>query len=186
MAQRARTVLWVDDEAESLESHRRFLADHGFEVAAVAHGDDALEMLRRQTYGVVLLDEQMPGRRGLELVGAIRELDATVPVVMVTKSEDAAVMREAIGLSVDDYLVKPLQPRQVLSVLTRLLEGDRIRQQHLSRDFVTRFREIEARRGTARVDRRGPRAGRLGHPSGGGPRTGAAGGAALPARRPPP
>jgi CheY-like chemotaxis protein len=149
MAQRARTVLWVDDEVESLESHRRFLADHGFEVAAVAHGDDALEMLRRQTYGVVLLDEQMPGRRGLELVGAIRELDATVPVVMVTKSEDAAVMREAIGLSVDDYLVKPLQPRQVLSVVTRLLEGDRIRQQHLSREFVTRFRDIEARRGTA-------------------------------------
>ncbi len=149
MAQRPRTVLWVDDELESLESHRRFLADHGFEVACVAHGDDALEMLRRQSYGVVLVDEQMPGRRGLELFGAIRELDATVPVVMVTKSEDPRIMREAIGLSVDDYLVKPLQPRQVLSVVTRLLEGDRIRQQHLSREFVTRFRELEARRGTA-------------------------------------
>lgn len=149
MAQRPRTVLWVDDELESLESHRRFLADHGFEVACVAHGDDALEMLRRQAYGVVLVDEQMPGRRGLELFGAIRALDAAVPVVMVTKSEDPRVMREAIGLSVDDYLVKPLEPRQVLSVVTRLLEGDRIRQQHLSREFVTRFRELEARRGTA-------------------------------------
>lgn len=149
MAQRARTVLWVDDEVESLESHRRFLTDHGFEVTAVAHGDDALELLRRGPWGVVLVDEQMPGRRGLELFGAIRALDPGVPVVMVTKSEDPSVMREAIGLSVDDYLVKPLQPRQVLSVVTRLLEGDRIRQQHLSREFVTRFRELEARRGTA-------------------------------------
>jgi CheY-like chemotaxis protein len=149
MAQRPRTVLWVDDEPESLESQRRFLADHGFEVVAAAHGDDALELLRRQPYGVVLVDEQMPGRRGLDLFGAIRDLDAAVPVVMVTKSEDARVMREAIALAVDDYLVKPLQPRQVLSVVTRLLEGDRIRQQHLSREFVTRFRELEARRGTA-------------------------------------
>jgi CheY-like chemotaxis protein len=149
MASRPKSVLWVDDEIESLESHRRFLTDHGYEVAAAAHGDDALEMLRRQAYGVVLVDEQMPGRRGLELFGAIRELDPAVPVVMVTKSEDPAVLREAIGMAVDDYLVKPLHPRQVLSVVTRLLEGDRIRQQHLSREFVTRFRELEARRGTA-------------------------------------
>jgi CheY-like chemotaxis protein len=149
MPQRPRTVLWVDDEIEGLEPHREFLTSHGFEVAPVANGDDALELLRRRPYGVVLVDEQMPGQRGLELFGAIRALDPAVPVVMVTKSEDPAVMREAIGLSVDDYLVKPLQPRQLLSVVTRLLEGDRIRQQHLSREFVTRFRELEGRRGTA-------------------------------------
>jgi DNA-binding response OmpR family regulator len=149
MATRPRSILWVDDEADSLESHRRFLADHGYEVASATHGDDALEMLRRKPYGVVLVDEQMPGRRGLELFSAIRELDPAVPVVMVTKSEDQATMREAIGLAIDDYLVKPVQPRQVLSVVTRLLEGDRIRQQHLSREFVTRFRELEARRAAA-------------------------------------
>jgi CheY-like chemotaxis protein len=149
MASRPKSVLWVDDEIDSLESHRRFLAEHGYDVAAAAHGDDALELLRRQAYGVVLVDEQMPGRRGLELFGAIRQLDPAVPVVMVTKSEDPTVLREAIGLAVDDYLVKPLQPRQVLSVVTRLLEGDRIRQQHLSREFVTRFRELEAKRDTA-------------------------------------
>jgi CheY-like chemotaxis protein len=149
MTSRPKSVLWVDDEIESLESHRRFLTDHGYEVAAAAHGDDALEMLRRRAYGVVLVDEQMPGRRGLELFGAIRELDPAVPVVMVTKSEDPAVLREAIGMAVDDYLVKPLQPRQLLSVVTRLLEGDRIRQQHLAREFVTRFRELEGRRGAA-------------------------------------
>jgi len=149
MTTRPKSVLWVDDEAESLESHRRFLEGHGYAVEMALHGEDALELLRRQTYGVVLVDEQMPGRRGLELFGAIREVDPAVPVVMVTKSEDAATMREAIGLQVDDYLVKPVQPRQVLSVVTRLLEGDRIRQQHLSREFVSRFRELEGRRGAA-------------------------------------
>src|SRR5438128_11701174 len=70
-----------------------------------------------------------------------------MPVVMVTQSEDEGTLREAIGIEVDDYLVKPVHPRQVLSVVTRLLEGDRIRQQRRARDFVTRFRELEGRRG---------------------------------------
>src|SRR5512140_413196 len=109
MTSRPKSVLWVDDEIESLESHRRFLGDNGYQVEASASGDDALELLRRQPYGVVLIDEQMPGRRGLELFGEIRALDPAVPVVMVTKSEDPATLREAIGLAVDDYLVKPLQ-----------------------------------------------------------------------------
>jgi len=115
MATRPRSILWVDDESESLESHRRFLTEQGYSVEWATHGDDALEMLRRQTYGVVLVDEQMPGRRGLELFGAIRELDPAVPVVMVTKSEDAATMREAIGLAIDDYLVKPLDVQEVIA-----------------------------------------------------------------------
>src|SRR2546428_4869852 len=103
-------------------------------------------MLRRQPYGVVRLDEQMPGRRGLELLPEIRAIDPAMAVVMVTQSEDDALLRDAIGIEIDDYLVKPVHPRQVLSVVTRLLEGDRIRQQRLARDFVTRFRELEAKR----------------------------------------
>jgi len=146
---RPKSILWVDDEVEGLASHKQFLEAQGFAVAQAAHGDDALELLRRQPYSVVLLDEQMPGRRGLELLGEIRALDPAMPVVMVTQSEDEGTMREAIGVEVDDYLVKPVHPRQLLSVVTRLLEGDRIRQQRLSRDFVTRFRELEGRRGTA-------------------------------------
>src|SRR5881628_2532247 len=144
---RPKTILWVDDEVEGLAAHPRFLEDQGFTVAAAAHGDDALALLRRQAYSIVLLDEQMPGRRGLELIGEIRALDPAMPVVMVTQSEEEGTLREAIGIEVDDYLVKPVQPRQILSVITRLLEGDRIRQQHLARDFVSRFRELEGRRG---------------------------------------
>ncbi len=146
---RPKTVLWVDDEVESLEAHCRFLEQQGFTVAQTAHGDDALTLLRRGPYSVVLLDEQLPGRRGLELLHEIRAIDPATPIVMVTKSEDEATMREAIGIAVDDYLVKPVNPRQVLSVITRLVEGDRIRNQRVARDFVVRFRELEGRRGTA-------------------------------------
>jgi DNA-binding response OmpR family regulator len=145
---RPKTVLWVDDEIESLAAHVLFLNEHGFQVEQTAHGDDAIALLTRRPYGVVLLDEQLPGRRGLELVSEIRSIDPAVPVVMVTKSEEAGTMHEAIGIELNDYLVKPVNPRQLLTVVTRLLEGDRIRQQRLSRDFVSRFREMEMRRGS--------------------------------------
>jgi DNA-binding response OmpR family regulator len=104
---RPKTILWVDDEVDGLAAHRRFLEEQGFVVEQAAHGDDALALLRRQPYSVVLLDEQMPGRRGLELLGEIRAIDPAMPVVMVTQSEDQATLREAIGIEVDDYLVKP-------------------------------------------------------------------------------
>ena len=146
---RPRTVLWVDDEIESLEAHALFLREHGFAVELAANGDDALALLSRKGYGVILLDEQMPGRRGLELVAEIRAVDAAVPIVMVTKSEAADTMNEAIGIALDDYLVKPVNPRQVLTAVTRLVEGDRIREQRLARDFVMRFRELEERRNPA-------------------------------------
>ncbi len=146
---RPRTILWVDDEIESLDAHVLFLREQGYQVEQAAHGDDAIALLQRQPYGVVLLDEHMPGRRGLELVSEIRSLDPAVPLVMVTKSEEATTMREAIGIEMDDYLVKPVNPRQILTVVTRLLEGDRIRQQRLARDFVVRFRELEQRRASA-------------------------------------
>lgn len=146
--QRPHTILWVDDEVESLAAHVLFLQEHGYTVEQTPHGDDALALIRRQPYGVILLDEQLPGRRGLELAGEIRAIDPSVPLVMITKSEGAEIMREAIGIEMDDYLVKPVNPRQVLSVVTRLLEGQRIREQRVARDFVTRFRELEQRRGS--------------------------------------
>src|SRR4029450_9786685 len=146
---RPKSILWVDDEVESLTSHIMFLEEQGFAVETSAHGDDALVMLQRQPYGVVLLDEQMPGRRGLELFRAIRSMDQSMPVVMVTKSEEPDTFKDALGAEISDYLVKPVNPRQILTVITRLLEGDRIRQQRLSRDFASRFRELEARRGAA-------------------------------------
>src|SRR5881409_4481163 len=102
---RPKSILWVDDEIEGLAAHRRFLEAQGFTVVSAAHGDDALALLRRQPYSVVLLDEQMPGRRGLELLPEIRAIDAGVAVVMVTQSEDDATMRDAIGVRSEERRV---------------------------------------------------------------------------------
>ena len=141
-----KSILWVDDEADLLEPHRIYLREKGFEVDSANNADDAVELLRRRNYGVVLLDEQMPGKRGLEAFREIQELDPTLPVIMVTKSEEDTTLREAIGVNVRDYLVKPVNPRQVLTAVTRVLDGPRIRQQALARAFVERFRALELER----------------------------------------
>ena len=135
-------ILWVDDEVELLRPHILFLQARGYHVDAIANGDDALELLRDSPYDLVLLDEQMPGRRGLEVLEILRREDPHARVVMVTKSEEDRTMTEAIGRRVDDYLVKPTSPRQVLSVVTRILEGSAIRQQQAAQDFAARFGQL--------------------------------------------
>lgn len=144
--QPSKAVLWVDDEAELLEPHRIFLSDRGIEVAVATNADDAVEMIRRRPYDLLLLDEQMPGKRGLEAFREVREVAPAMPVVMITKSEDDSTLRDALGADVRDYLVKPVSPRQVLSVVTKVLEGPRIRQQAVARSFVERFRSMELER----------------------------------------
>src|SRR5687767_2992296 len=146
LGQPPRSVLWVDDEAELLEPHRLFLVDKGYEVVMATNADDAVEMLRRRSYDVLLLDEQMPGKRGLDAYREMREVAPQLPVVMVTKSENDATLREALGAEVSDYLVKPVNPRQVLSAVTKLLDGASIRRQAVARAFVERFRALELER----------------------------------------
>lgn len=139
-----KTVLWVDDEADLLEAHRLFLAEKGYEAVMARNAADGLELLRRRSFDLLLLDEQMPGMRGLQMVREAREIAPTLPIVMCTKSEDDQTLREALGADVAEYLVKPVNPRQVLSVVTRILEGPRIKQQATARRFVDRFREMES------------------------------------------
>jgi DNA-binding response OmpR family regulator len=139
----SKALLWVDDEAESLEPHRIFLRDKGFEVEAVSNAQDAIELVRRRSFDLVLLDEQMPGTRGLDALRELREISPHLPVVMVTKSEEDSTMTEAIGAALDGYLVKPVSPRQVFAAVTRLLEGSEIRKQAIARRFVDRFRDIQ-------------------------------------------
>src|SRR5256714_522246 len=141
-----KSILGVDDEGELLEPHRIFLRSKGFAVEWASNADDAVELLRRHSFDILLLDEQMPGKRGLEVFRDVRELAPPLPVVMVTKSEEDSTLKEAIGANVRDYLVKPINPRQVLTVVTRILEGPRIRQQAIARSFVERFRAIELER----------------------------------------
>jgi DNA-binding response OmpR family regulator len=135
-------ILWVDDEIALLKPHLLFLQARGYHVDAISNGDDALELMREGPYDLVLLDEQMPGRRGLEVLELMRRGAPHQKVVMVTKSEEDHTMTEAIGRRVEDYLVKPTSPRQVLSVVTRILEGPSIRQQRAAQDFAARFGKL--------------------------------------------
>src|ERR687894_1749242 len=140
---RAKAVLWVDDEVELLEPHRILLRDKGFDVEAVSNADDAVDIARRRPFDLVLLDEQMPGRRGLDAYRELRAVAPNTPVVMVTKSEEDETLTEALGAGLGGYLVKPVSPRQVYALVARLLEGPRIRQQAIARSFVDRFRAMQ-------------------------------------------
>lgn len=139
MRRAAKRILWVDDEIDLLRPHLLFLRQRGYHVDGISNGDDALALLRGQAYDLILLDEHMPGRRGLEVLQLIRRDDPHARVVMVTKSEEDGTMTEAIGRQVEDYLVKPTSPRQVLSVVTRILEGSSIQQQRAAQDFATQW-----------------------------------------------
>jgi DNA-binding response OmpR family regulator len=143
MPHQAKAVLWVDDEAELLEPHRIFLRDKGFEVETATNADDAAELVRRRPFDLVLLDEQMPGMRGLESLAELRDIDPNLQVVMVTKSEEDSTLTEALGSDIAGYLVKPVSPRQVYALVARMLEGPRIRQQAIARSFVDRFRAMQ-------------------------------------------
>lgn len=142
-------ILWIDDEVELFEPHLIFLRQRGYHVDTTTNGDDAIELARGQSYDLVLLDEQMPGRRGLDVLGEIRREEPHARVVMVTKSEEDRTMHEAIGRRVDDYLVKPASPRQLLSVVTRLLEGSQLQQQRAAQDFAARFLQLSRMRDEA-------------------------------------
>ncbi|HOD65101.1 MAG TPA: response regulator [candidate division Zixibacteria bacterium] len=130
-------ILWVDDEIDSLKSHILFLEKRGYAVEGAVSGDDAVELVRRKSFDLVLLDEMMPGKDGLTTLEEIKEIRPHLPVVMVTKSEEETLMDQAIGQKIDDYLTKPVNPTQILSVIKRMLEAKRIISSSTMQRYVT-------------------------------------------------
>lgn len=112
-------LLWVDDEIELLKAHIIFLEKKGYEVVTVSNGADAIDQFRTQTFDLVLLDEQMPGLSGLETLQKLKEIQPATPIVMVTKSEEEDIMNQAIGSKIADYLIKPVNPSQILLTLKK-------------------------------------------------------------------
>ena len=110
METQTRKVLWADDEIDLLRSHHIFLNEKGFEVTPVSNGEDAIAMIQQQNFDIVLLDEMMPGIDGLSTLEQIKQLNANIPVIMITKNEEEHLMNEAIGRRIDDYLTKPVNP----------------------------------------------------------------------------
>ena len=114
MAAKVDRVLWADDEIDLLKPHIFFLQDKGYEVVPVVSGQDAIDCCKEQSFDIIFLDENMPGLTGLETLALIKEIDPNVPVVMVTKSEEESIMNQAIGNKIADYLIKPVNPNQLL------------------------------------------------------------------------
>ena len=113
------TLLWIDDEIELLRAHILFLKGKDYDVDTATNGRDAIDRCRECNYDLILLDENMPGLTGLETLTLIKEVQPSVPVVMVTKSEEEDIMNQAIGAKIADYLIKPVNPSQILLTLKK-------------------------------------------------------------------
>lgn len=136
------TILWVDDEIDLLRAHIVLLREKGYAVSTATNGEDAIEMVKENTFDLVLIDEMMPGKGGLETLAVIKELAPGLPVVMITKNEAESLMEEAIGSKISDYLTKPVNPSQILLVCKKFLEGKKLQSEQVSRDYTLEFSAI--------------------------------------------
>lgn len=119
-------ILWADDEIDLLKPYILFLESKGYEVYTVNSGADALELVETQKFDILFLDENMPGMSGLEVLLHIKKIRPNLPVIMITKSEEEELMEDAIGSKIADYLIKPLNPNQLLLSVKRIFDKKRL------------------------------------------------------------
>ena len=135
-------LLWVDDEMELLRAHLIFLEKKGYEVTTVSNGTDAIDLCQERSFDLVLLDEQMPGLSGLETLQRIKEISPSTPVVMVTKSEEENIMNQAIGQKIADYLIKPVNPNQILLTLKKNIHRRELETEVTQNQYQQQFQQI--------------------------------------------
>lgn len=136
-------LLWVDDEIEMLKAHILFLQKKDYEVMTANNGADAIDLCRSNRFDLILLDENMPGLSGLETLTHLKEIAPTVPVVMVTKNEEEDLMEQAIGSKIADYLIKPVNPSQVLLTLKKNIHQREIVQEVTQTGYRQEFSRID-------------------------------------------
>jgi DNA-binding response OmpR family regulator len=139
------TLLWVDDEIDLLRGHIMFLESKGYAVDTVTNGRDAINRCKDFNYDLVLLDENMMGMSGLETLSFIKEIDPTLPIVMVTKSEEENIMDQAIGSKIADYLIKPVHPNQILLTLKKNIHQRDIVTAETNKGYQQNFSKISMR-----------------------------------------
>lgn len=135
-------ILWADDEIELLKPHVLFLKEKGFDVTTVNNGSDAVDLSKDENFDIIFLDENMPGLSGLETLSRIKESKPNVPVVMITKSEEETIMEDAIGSKISDYLIKPVNPNQILLSIKKNLENKKLINEKTTSKYQAAFREI--------------------------------------------
>ena len=135
-------ILWVDDEMELLKAHILFLEKKGYDVSTMTNGSDAIEACQRQTFDLIILDEMMPGLTGLQTLQRLKEISPDTPVVMCTKSEEENIMDQAIGSKIADYLIKPVNPMQILLTLKKNIHQRQIVTEVTQSEYQQNFMDI--------------------------------------------
>lgn len=135
-------ILWADDEIDLLKPHIIFLENKGYQITPVNNGSEAVDLCKEQKFDVVFLDENMPGMTGLEALSLIKSNNPNTPVVMITKSEEEYIMEEAIGSKIADYLIKPLNPNQILLSVKKILDNKRLVTEKTNQSYQQDFRNI--------------------------------------------
>lgn len=135
-------LLWADDEIDLLKPHILFLEEKGYEVVTTTNGQDALDLCKEQTFDLVFLDENMPGLSGIETLNKIKKMIPSLPVVMITKSEEEDIMDQAIGSKIADYLIKPVNPVQMLLTIKKNIHKDEIIHDATTSTFQQNFMKI--------------------------------------------
>lgn len=135
-------ILWADDEIDLLKPHILFLKQKGYEVVTVSNGRDALEQCEKEHFDLIILDENMPGLSGLETLSRIKEMSPEVPVIMITKSEEENIMNQAIGNKIADYLIKPVNPNQILLSIKKNLYRREIISENTTSNYQQEFNRI--------------------------------------------
>lgn len=138
-------ILWVDDEIELLRPHIIFLEQRGYDITPVPNAEDAISLIHTTSYDLILLDEMLNGMDGLTALTKIKDINPSLPVIMITKSEEEMIMEEAIGNKIDDYLIKPVNPSQILSSCKKILDSKKFEIDRASRDYVQQLSQISAR-----------------------------------------
>ena len=135
-------ILWVDDEIDLLRPYVMFLEEKGYSVTTASNGNDALTMINEIPFDLVFLDENMPGLSGLETLGSIKNSKPNLPVIMVTKSEEENLMDDAIGAKISDYLIKPVNPKQILLTIKKHVDSERLVSETITSGYQQEFRNI--------------------------------------------
>ena len=138
----ATTILWADDEIDLLKPHIMFLRSKGYEPVTVNNGHDALELVESRHFDMVILDENMPGLTGLETLQRIKQIAPQTPVIMITKSEEENIMDQAVGNNIADYLIKPVNPNQILMSIKKNLHSDKLVSQTATTNYQQEFASI--------------------------------------------
>lgn len=140
--EKKKRILWTDDEIDILRSHILFLNEKGYDVDIATNGNDAVDLIHNNQYDLILLDENMPGISGIDTLNRIREINSEIPVVMITKSEEENIMETAIGSKIADYLIKPVNPNQILLTVKKNLETRKLITRETTSAYQAEFRNL--------------------------------------------